>query len=376
MLYSVSNGQSRWASFENPRAAKGAAGRENFGGKGRASDYIRAGETVSLLEFDEGPGLIHRIWATLRDRSPRMLRSLVVRAWWDGAKTPAVEAPFGDFFCCGSQLTAFENEWFSSPEGRSVNMCIPMPFAASAKITVTNESDADQPNLFYDVNLTALDRPQPDAPYFHCHWRRVRETVLGEDFELLPRVQGRGRLLGTSVVVNARPDYGRQWWGEGEVKAYIDGDTAWPTLCGTGTEDYIGTGWGQGRYSHRHQGCLMNDEELRRWVFYRLHAPDPIWFTRDIRFTIQAMGGAPSEEVRDLLARGVPCIPVTAETGTTPGAVTSDGFLYKTNKPLPDSIWVNYFRSDDYAAATWFYLDRPENGLPRIAPLAERIAGL
>ena len=373
MLYSMPRGQTRWASFENPTAKKGAAGWENHGAKGHPADRIPAGGTVSLLEYAEGPGVIHRIWATLRDRSPRMLRSLVIRCYWDGATRPAVEAPFGDFFCCGSQLKPFENEWFSSPEGRSFNAYIPMPFAKSASITVTNESDVDQPDLFYDVNLTALDKPVADALYFHTHWRRMKHTVPGEDFELLPRVEGRGRLLGTSVVVNADPAYGTHWWGEGEVKAYIDGDTTLPTLCGTGTEDYIGTGWGQGEYSHRYQGCTLADAALRRWVFYRLHAVDPIWFSRDIRFTIQSMGGAFAEEVRELLEKQTPCIPVTGPIdGSTPVAT----FLYKTGRPLPEKGWINYFRSDDYAATTWFYLDRAENELPKIAPVAERVEGL
>jgi len=365
----MSNGSTRWASFENPLAEKGAAGRENHGAKGRPSERIPAGATVTLLEV-EGPGVIHRIWATLRDRSSRMLRSLVIRCYWDGSARPAVEAPFGDFFCCCGHIKPFENEWFSSPEGRSFNAHVPMPFSTSAKITVTNESNVAEQSLFYDVNLTALDKPVPDALYFHSHWRRVKRTVPGEDFELLPRVAGRGRLLGTSVVVNTDPAYGEHWWGEGEVKAYIDGDVALPTLCGTGTEDYIGTGWGQGEFSHRYQGCLLADQERRRWVFYRLHAVDPIWFSRDIRFTIQSMGGAYANQVRELLDRKVPCIPVTL---VDDGAVEAGRFLYKKDEPLPENGWVNYYRSDDYAAVTWLYLDRRENELPSIAPLAERV---
>jgi len=117
----------------------------------------------------------------------------------------------------------------------------------------------------------------------------------------------------------------------------------------------------------------LADAERRRWTFYRLHAPDPIWFSRDIRFTIQSMGGASAERVRELLDKQVPCIPVTL---VDDGQVEAGRFLYKANEPLPEKGWINYYRSDDYAAATWFYLDRKENTLPRVAPLAERVDGV
>ena len=367
-LYALPKGQTRWSTFENANAKKGASAMENHGAKGHAFEKVAPGEVKTLLDYQEGAGIIKRMWITVNDRSPEMLRSLVIRCYWDGAKKPAVEAPLGDFFSCGTELKAFESELFSSAEGRSFNSFVPMPFNKSAKITVTNESDKSLSHLFYEINFIALEEPEKDALYFHCYWKRERETVLGEDYVVLPCIQGKGRILGTAFVVNPNPAYGLLWWGEGEVKIYVDGDTNLPTLCGTGTEDYIGTAWSQGVYTNRYQGCLVADWENYKWMFYRLHIVDPIFFVNDIKFTIQVMGGAPNEQVKELMAKNIPLIPVTCD---------EEGkefhFLYKTDKPIPDSGWINFYRSDDFASITWFYLDKNETPLPAIAPLSQRV---
>lgn len=361
------NMYTRWASFENPSAGKGTAGRENNMAKGHAFDRIPTGTTVNLLDYD-GAGIVNRIWITINDRSPDMLRSLVLRCYWDGSEKPAAEVPLGDFFSCGSHLCRFENELFSSPEGRSFNSYVPMPFKKSAKITVTNESEKDLTHIFYDINMLAVDEPDSNALYFHCYWNRVKNTVPGEDYVILPKINGAGRILGASFEINANPIYGNDWWGEGEVKVYIDGDGKLPTLCGTGTEDYIGTGWGQGAFYNRYQGCPVADNENKRWIFYRLHIKDPIYFHSDIKYTIQVMGGGGANEVKKMLEKNIPLIPVSGDDGGM-----NFVHLYKTGKPLPEKGWVNYYRSDDFASIVWFYLDNNENQLPSLLTLKDRI---
>lgn len=363
-LFKMQAAHTRWASFENPKAGKGCAGHENNKAKGHAFEKLAAGASVDLLEYD-GAGIITRMWLTVSDRSPEMLRSLVLRCWWDGADRPAVEVPFGDFFSCGSRLCAFENELFSSPEGRSFNSFVPMPFRKSAKISVTNESGTDLTHIFYELNMLAQD--EPDSLYLHCYWNRDKRTAPGEDYTALPKIAGKGRILGAAFEVNTGKCYGRQWWGEGEVKIYIDGDGELPTLCGTGTEDYIGTGWSQGVYANRYQGCTSADWDSGNWIFYRLHIADPVYFHSDIKYEIQVIGGAPAEEVRAAMAQGAPVIPVSGDVG----GVFQD--LYKSGKPMPESGWVNYYRSDDFASTVWFYLDRAESGLPELAPMGERV---
>ena len=367
----------RWSSFENPAAAKGQGAIDNKGGKGHAFDRIRPGESRILLDV-QGSGVVRRIWLTVADRSPRMLRSLRVDMFWDDAKTPAVSAPLGDFFSVGlGRTAAFENALFANPEGRSFNCYIPMPFRKAARIVVTNESDKQLSHLFYDVDIEFTPQHGPDMLYFHAAWRRENPAKLGEDFVILPRVSGKGRFLGANLGVKTDPIYGESWWGEGEVKVWLDGDDAHPTLVGTGTEDYIGTGWGQGVWAGRYQGCLVADAKKRQWAFYRYHLPDPVWFDCDCRVAIQQIGGIGLDYVRGLLAKGAPLIPISIDSGggdKFTRLLDRPGKLELNDPALPGGH-CNFYRRDDWSATAYFYLDQPENGLPALAAVGARTDG-
>jgi hypothetical protein len=372
------NIRTRWISLENIHGEKGQGGQENRGAKGHPFGTIKAGESMELA-FIEGAGIIQRIWITVSERDPVMLRSLRLDMHWDGEERPAVAVPFGDFFnAVHGETVAFENELFSNPEGRSFNSFVPMPFRRSARLLLTNESDRDLARVFYDVNYALVDAHPADVLYFHAHWRREKPTTLGDDFEILPRISGQGRYLGTHMGVITDPAYGGHWWGEGEVKVFLDGDSASPTLVGTGTEDYIGTGWGQGTYVHRFQGCTLAGGDKRQWAFYRYHIPDPVYFETDIRVTIQQMGGAPKDQVLELVQRGVPLQPVTIDAGDRERFVRlfeHDPVPVLSDPSLPDG-WTNYFREDDVSATVFFYLDQPAGVLPPLVPPTDRTAGL
>jgi len=160
----------RWASPENPAAAPGGAHRGDDGRKRRPCFPLKSGESAVLAEAAGTAGTVRRIWITIRDRSPAMLRGLRLRITWDGAATPAVDVPLGDFFCQGlGRMAAFENALFSSPEGRSFVCIAPMPFRSGMRIELANETDALQEMVFYDVDFTVGDRHGPDALYFHAH---------------------------------------------------------------------------------------------------------------------------------------------------------------------------------------------------------------
>ena len=361
-LYELPEGvETRWASPENPRGEKGRGGQLMGGRKGAPTIAIKSGASAVLAEAQNTPGTVRRIWMTIPDRGPRMLRGLRLDIYWDGATRPAVSAPLGDFFGVGlGRMATFQSALFSNPEGRSFNCVVPMPFRTQMRIVMTNESGADLPELFYDVNYTLGDRHPATMLYFHAHWRRENPTRLQQDYEILPRVSGRGRYLGTNVgVITDRKTFHNTWWGEGEIKIYLDGDRELPTLVGTGTEDYVGTAWGQGQYANLYQGSPVADEGAGEWSFYRYHIPDPVYFRRDVRVTMQQIGyladhsrGALVREGRRLYRAG-------------PGLVEKD--IREDGK---------FERADDWSSCAYFYLDRPENDLPPLAPVAQRVAGL
>ena len=377
-LYRMPAGVSHWVSPENPTGAHGVAGVENNGAKGHAYDTIAAHGSLVLADI-QGQGMIDRMWMTINDRSPERLRALRLDIFWDGAKTPAVSAPLGDFFAQNAgEMVRMDNALFASPEARSFVTYIPMPFRKGARIVITNESDTPLTNIFYDIDYRSMTDLPDDALYFHAWWSRNRATTPGKDFDILPQVQGRGRFLGASVGVETNPVYGKSWWGEGEVRIFLDGDRDHPSLSGTGTEDYIGTGWGEGAYTGRYQGAPVADEDTGRWAFYRFHVPDPVVFDNGGKVTLQQIGGWPKADVAKLQAAGAPLIPVTVDPGSRDRfkqLLAEPKPVAVTDPSLPDG-WTNFYRSDDVSAVAYFYLDRPENGLPPIAPVAERTAAL
>ncbi|MDH6306065.1 hypothetical protein M2459_002791 [Parabacteroides sp. PF5-5] len=353
-------GQTAWTSFENLSGEKGKSALENKGAKGHAFDRILAGDSCVLLNI-KGAGIINRIWLTVNDRSPEMLRALKIKMYWDDAAIPAVSVPLGEFFCNGgATMVAFENCFFSNPEGKSMNTNIPMPFRKAARIVLINESDKNLSHIFYDVNLTRLKKWDDKMLYFHCYWNRENPTVLGKDYTVLPEIKGEGRFLGVSFGVNANTAYGGSWWGEGEMKFYLDGDKEHPSLCGTGVEDYVGTAWGLGAYSNWYQGCPISGKDWL-WSFYRFHVPDPVLFTESCRVTLQQIGGGPYEQVLELYKANVPMIPVTVDHSDEWKFIK---LLELKKTPAMDDpdypkAWTNYYRQDDVSSTAYFYLDKP-----------------
>jgi hypothetical protein len=250
-----------------------------------------------------------------------------------------------------------------------------MPFKTAAKIVITNESNKDIRYLFYDFDFLLTDRWDSKSLYFHCYWNRKIKTELGKDFEILPKILGKGRFLGTNIGVKADSIYEYSWWGEGEVKIFLDGDNEYPTLVGTGTEDYIGTGWGQGKFYNKYSGCLIADTAKKQWAFYRYHIPDPVYFSKDCRVTIQQIGGDSKEKVMKLIEKGVPLIPVSIDAKPFLKMLEISPNPDLKVKSLP-SGWTNFFRQDDWSATAYFYLNKPANNLPRLLPVGERIKGL
>lgn len=370
------NSVTRWSSPENINGTPGQGGKENDGGKGHAFDPIKAGQTLTLLNV-QGTGMITRMWITVQDRSASMLRSLKLEMYWDGETKPAVSVPFGDFFSVGLGRTApFQNDLFANPEGRSFQCFIPMPFKTGARITITNESTKDLSHCFFDIDYEMNKEWNMDNMYFHSYWSRDTATTLAKDFEILPEVKGKGRYLGATVGVNASTSYLKSWWGEGEVKIYLDSDTDYPTLNGTGTEDYIGTGWGQGAYANSYAGCLIADDVRKQWSFYRLHVPDPVYFSEKCKVALQQIGGDAKSEVLKMQQAGAKLAPVTIDVGGKLIQLYKKGHTVKLDSiGLPDG-WTNFYRSDDVSATAYFYHESPTTDLPALQDVTYRASKL
>lgn len=279
---------SRSISFENPTGAPGeggkAASRLGPTRKGKPMIDFEQGGTVTLCDI-EGPGTIRHIWMTTRN-DPVNLRSLVIRAWWDDQDHPSIECPIGDFMgTAHGKVVAYHSAVHSLGRNAGMNIWIPMPFTKRARITLTNDGPKTVP-IYYQIDYTLGDRHPADVGRLHVLFQRENPTTEKEDFVLLPTRTGAGRFMGCVIGVR---NLHQRWWGEGEIKFFMDGDTEFPTICGTGSEDYVGLSYGMQDTPFLYNGCNLNQKQNGQDFvsMYRWHLPDPIYWQRECRVTIQ-----------------------------------------------------------------------------------------
>ncbi|MGE5508068.1 MAG: glycoside hydrolase family 172 protein [Chitinophagales bacterium] len=306
-LSRLANAKSRSISAENFTGGKGQGGRAV---EGTGARYARElgqgwkvspaifleGNTVFTLAEIEGPGALQHIWMTCH---PSAWRSLILRIYWDGEDNPSVETPFGDFFANGWCVRCNVNSLpvAVNPAG-GMNSYWEMPFRRSARVTVENLGP-ERVHFYFQIDYTLTEVPE-DAAYFHAEWRRNNPLRYKEVHTILDGVRGRGHYVGTYLAWGSNNN---GWWGEGEVKFYLDGDGEFPTICGTGTEDYFGGAWNfehpQGQYGVFSTPFLGLPQVIvpdglyhsqQRFGMYRWHVMDPIRFENDLRVTIQALG--------------------------------------------------------------------------------------
>jgi len=302
----ITDAESRSISAENPDGAKGGGARLDPKGEGPGRELgrgwkirpcftLKAGETATLADI-KGPGVIRHIWITVRAEA---LRSCVLRFYWDADKTPSIEVPLGDFFALGHGIRTLVTSLPVAvcPDG-GMNPYWPMPFKKHARITVTNEYHEDHGGFYYQVDYALTEVPK-EAGYLHAQFRRSLTTRENPEHVILDGVRGKGHYVGTYI---AWTQLSGGWWGEGEVKFFIDGDKNFPTYCGTGTEDYFGGAWGFGADGIEHQFStpflglplsLQKPAQVPRHGLYRWHIMDPIHFKKDLKATIQALGWWP-----------------------------------------------------------------------------------
>ena len=339
---------SRSITHENRKGEKGRGGMAAGGRKGSAC----LGPFVNGSRFDmadiEGPGCIRHIWITTFPGEPLHDRNIILRVFWDGQTHASVEAPLSDFFgLAHGRRTHFLAAYTGMPEGRAFNCLWPMPFAKHCRIEVENDIGEDCPMFFYQVDYTLGDDVTPDTPYFHAQFRRTTRTTMLQDYTILDGVEGRGRFLGSNVGIIPSAPSPPFWWGEGEVKVYLDGDTDFPTICGTGSEDYVCSGWGLGEFTGPYFGAPLLKHGLV--AYYRYHILDPIYFSSDIRVTVQQMGSVSEHEAR----RRKEFVEAWRSAGKTTLEIPEEG-----------PFRGGFDREDDYCSTAYWYQTLPTKPFP------------
>jgi hypothetical protein len=313
-LFRLSDAKSRSISPENFNGAKGKAGMATEGTGARPARDLGQGwkispsvviksKTVFTVAEINGSGSIQHIWMTPTGN----WRYSILRFYWDDEATPSVEVPVGDFFCMGwGQYAPLQSLAVCVNPGSAFNCYWPMPFRKKCRITMENIGDEDMV-LYYQVDYIETTVPA-DAAYFHAQFRKVHHVNYKENYTLVDSLTGKGQYVGTYYA------YGSQnngWWGEGEIKFYMDGDTKFPTICGTGTEDYFCGSYDFDTNKKNAAGVEISAytefcspysglpqvirgdghyNVAQRFGLYRWHITDPIRFEKNLKVTIQDLG--------------------------------------------------------------------------------------
>ncbi len=306
-LSRLSNAQTRSICPENFTGQKGKAAMATEGMGAECAKGLGIGWKISpsiIIESDEvfiladidGPGAVQHIWMTMTGN----WRYSIIRIYWDDSETPSVECPVGDFFACGwGEYAQISSLAVCVNPGCAFNCYWQMPFRKHCKITLTN-IDTSPVKAYYQIDYTITDVPE-DASYFNAQFRRINPLQYKEVYPIIDGILGKGHYVGTYIAWGVNNN---GWWGEGEIKFYMDGDKKFPTICGTGTEDYfcgsynfenIKTGKYQ-EFTTPYAGLsqvIQPDgiyKSQTRFGLYRWHIMDPIRFENELKVTIQALG--------------------------------------------------------------------------------------
>jgi len=313
-LYRLSDAKSRSISPESFTGAKGDAGKATMGTGANAARDLGQGwkispsviikaKTIFTLAEISGPGSIQHIWMT----PTGVWRYSILRIYWDDETQPSVETPVGDFFCMGwNQYAPLQSLAVCVNPGSAFNCYWPMPFRKKCRITMENIANENMV-LYYQIDYLETEVPQ-DAAYFHAQFRSVEALQYKENYTLVDSITGKGQYVGTYYKYGA---HNNGWWGEGEIKFYMDGDTQFPTICGTGTEDYFCGSYdfdthktnkagvetsGYTEFCSPYTGLVQvirgdgHYDVGQRFGLYRWHITDPIRFEKNLRVTIQDLG--------------------------------------------------------------------------------------
>ena len=313
-LYRTSDAKTRSISPENFNGEKGKGGMATTGTGSNASrdlgqkwkvspSVVIKKHTVFTVAEIDGPGAVQHIWMTPTGN----WRYSILRFYWDDEATPSIEVPVGDFFCQGwGKFAPVTSLAVAANPGSGLNCYWTMPFRKKCRITMENIDDHDMV-LYYQVDYTLTEVPK-DAGYLHAQFRRVNPLPFKKDFVLVDSIRGKGQYVGTYMAYGSNKN---GWWGEGEIKFFIDGDTDYPTINGTGTEDYFCGAYDFDTQKKNKAGVESSEytefsgpytglpqvirgdghyDIAQRFGLYRWHITDPIRFDKDLKVTIQDLG--------------------------------------------------------------------------------------
>lgn len=269
---------------------------------------VDPGKAATLLDVT-GAGVVTHLWFTINSPDPMHLKNLVLRAWWDGEVSPSVEAPLGDFFGLGlGEYFVYQSALLAVAPIKALNAYFHMPFATSARLTLTNEGSIRTDNLYFAVDYMTLPSLPANLGRFHAQYRQAApckgstdnwtneyvpaindaKNLSGKDNYVFLEAEGKGHFVGVTHAVLQNQD---GWFGEGDDMIFIDGDTA-PTINGTGTEDYYNGAWDFGgqAFAYQHHGAphIVDPERIGgRYCLYRWHIEGPIAFEKSLRVTME-----------------------------------------------------------------------------------------
>ncbi|WP_286198312.1 glycoside hydrolase family 172 protein [Salinisphaera sp. G21_0] len=310
----LSDARSRSISAENPNGepGKGGMGTTGFaerqaselgeGWKVNPAINIKPGETAVIADVKD-MGNIQSMWIT-----GMVSRELIIRIYWDNQEHPSVEVPFPDFFAygwcdnidelVGGSFQPLVSLPVSVLPKNAFNCFWSMPFRERCYMTIENIGDQER-CLYYQINYQLTDIPE-NCAYFHASFRRTNPVPFKGVHTIIDGIEGEGHYIGTAMCVGLNGAGG--WWGEGEVKFYIDEDDEFPTICGTGTEDYFlgAFNWEvddkYAAYNSPYGGMAQVIEpdglyrSQPRFSMYRWHIQDPIRFKSKLKVTVQDLG--------------------------------------------------------------------------------------
>lgn len=254
---------------------------------------VQRGKTITIGEV-RGQGYIANLWITFpgwfwrhwersAPVSQAILKTLILRIYWDGEPIPAIQAPVGDFFGNGlCEVTSFTSRYFGMSSG-GFYCKFPMPYRKGFRIDLENRDAQIDTEVFANVLYQITDAPPAEIAYLHAQFHTARNP--GPEPVTILEAEGRGHYVGCTLAAQGEE---KNYFSflEAPENVFIDDDWQTARIVGTGLEDYFLGGWyfREGAFAGDLHGVPSKDPLRSSITMYRVHDLDAISFQRRIRF--------------------------------------------------------------------------------------------